>query len=168
MEQTRKTAGLRIHHRLNLNLGCAPPSRFRAVALALRARLTSASIGSLEVFAQVHSGVHRSNLLAVPVEHQRRSLEEIANPPLAGLAPPRMIDLWIYIGVETVLISSLYLPCIDRLFFGEIDVNYGFDPLESIFPRRNQAHRRTILVRQCFPIEASCEESEWVSSFVQP
>src|SRR5437016_6690177 len=60
-ELARKTAGLRIHQRLNF-------------------------IRPSEVFAQVHSRIHRRDLVGVSIEHQRGSLEEITDAPLAGLA----------------------------------------------------------------------------------
>lgn len=45
------------------------------------------ALNPLIVSLQVHSGIQRSDLLAVPVEHQSRTQEEITNPTLACLGP---------------------------------------------------------------------------------
>src|ERR1051325_27672 len=104
-ELIRKTAGLRIHQRLNLdiNLGCALRLRLRPTGLALALRAS-------EVFAEVHSRIHRGDLVGVSVEHQRGPLEEITDAPLAGLAPPRMIHIRIYVRVKAIYVARLQLP----------------------------------------------------------
>jgi len=45
------------------------------------------------MLAQVHPGVERRHLIAVTVEHQSRSPEELAQPPFLGLAPTGVIDV---------------------------------------------------------------------------
>src|SRR5947207_11431124 len=142
-ELARKTAGLRIHQRLNLDM-------------------------NLEVFAQVHSGIHRRDLVGVSVEHQRGSLEEITDAPFAGLAPPRMIHTRIYVRVKAIFGARLQLPGVHRLLVGEIDADDRFHSLESVLPGRYETNRRAILGWKRLAVKARREQSEWVCRFIQP
>src|SRR5580658_6994914 len=55
---------------------------------------------SSEILLQVHALVHIRHLIAVAVEHQRVPLKEFANTPLLGLAPARMVNIRIHVGVK--------------------------------------------------------------------
>src|SRR5436190_15565609 len=41
---------------------------------------------------QIHAGVHRRDLIAVTIEHQRFATQELTNAPFGCLAPARVID----------------------------------------------------------------------------
>src|SRR3990172_4840685 len=68
-----------------------------------------------EVPPEIHPGIETRHLLSVAVERQRRSLEQLPNPPLPLLAPARMIHRRIHVGVEPVLLGQHYLPGVARL-----------------------------------------------------
>src|SRR2546423_777799 len=73
------------------------------------ARTTTASRPTSVVLLEVHAGVHARDLSAVTVEHQRFSLEELADAALGRLAPPWMVDVRIHVRVEAVLVGGLIL-----------------------------------------------------------
>src|SRR6266436_823982 len=56
----------------------------------------------LMVFLQVHSVVHAGDLVAVTVEDDSGVREDFAEAALPGLAPTRMINIGIDVGVEAV------------------------------------------------------------------
>src|SRR5262245_13665509 len=140
--QARKTTGFRIHQRLNF------------------------AIRELVISAQVHPGVQLRNLVRVTVERQRRPLEELTDATLACLAPPGMVDIRIDVRVEAVLLSSLLLPGIDRLFVREANINDGFDSLETILPRNYKTKWCAVLIRQWFSIDTRSDDRERVRRFI--
>src|SRR5439155_14240432 len=56
----------------------------------------------LVILPEVQSSVEARDLIAVAVEHQRLAPEELADAPLGGLGPARMIDRRIHVRVEAV------------------------------------------------------------------
>src|SRR2546421_527874 len=60
-------------------------------------------LSSSKVLAQIHPSVEAGHLLRVAVEGQRWAAGEVANPSFGGLAPARMIDSRIHVGVEAIL-----------------------------------------------------------------
>src|SRR5918999_3322789 len=73
----------------------------------------------LIVFFQVHARVQTRHLLGITVEHQRLTLGEFADTPFAGLAPARVRDVRVDVGVEPVLVRSGPLPGADGLLLDE-------------------------------------------------
>ena len=62
----------------------------------------------LKIRRQVHAGVKARHLIAVAVERKRRpalceQAVAIANPPFGLLAPARVIDFRVYVGIEAIL-----------------------------------------------------------------
>src|SRR6267378_3881332 len=57
---------------------------------------------TLMVFLLIHSVVHAGDLIAVAVEHEGGAREDFAEAALLGLAPARMVDIGIDVGIETV------------------------------------------------------------------
>src|SRR5581483_7817764 len=68
-------------------------------------------------FFQIHAFVQACDLIAVAVEHQSFAPEKLADAPLGGLAPARVIDLGIDVGVKAVLLGLHGVPRGFRLAF---------------------------------------------------
>src|SRR5437667_6816102 len=100
------------------------------------------------VFLQVHPVVQARNFVAIAVEGQGLALEELAQAPLSRLAPARMVDGRIYVGVEAVLVGVGQAPGGWRLLFRELDLDDRLDALESVLPRHHQPDGRAILIGQ--------------------
>src|SRR5438270_11623402 len=54
---------------------------------------------ALIVLFEVHAGVEAGHLLFVAVEHQGGAAAQFAEPSLTGLAPTRMVDVRVDVGV---------------------------------------------------------------------
>src|SRR6185436_13133492 len=67
------------------------------------------------VLLQVHPRVQRGHLVAVAVERQGLALDELADAPLAGLTPARVIDVGVHVRVEAVLAGRGDVPRGGRL-----------------------------------------------------
>src|SRR5438034_10165832 len=72
------------------------------------------------VLAEIESGVQRSDLIAVAVEHDRPAAQELADAALGALAPSRMIDAGVDVRVEAVFVRRLLLPRVERLPLDEL------------------------------------------------
>src|SRR5689334_4862353 len=111
-------------------------------------RAVDAAAGMLVVGLEIEAGVEACHLLAVAVEHQRRSpLHEqsaLADAALGGLAPARVVDVWIDVGIKAVLARVLHVPGAGGLLLGEADAHDRLDALEAILPRHHQPHWRAI------------------------
>src|SRR3954465_10890064 len=99
---------------------------------------------------QVHAGIEAGNLVGVAVEGQggvAAGGEEatFADPPFARLAPARMVDCGIDVGIKSVLSGIACLPGVERLLVGQRDADDRLDALEALFPRNNEPDRRTVL-----------------------
>src|SRR5690606_27496176 len=81
--------------------------------------------------SQIHSCVQRSDLFCIAVERQRRTLEELADPALARLAPARVIDFRVHMGVEAVLARDRDVPRGCRLTLTEVDLHDRLAALEA-------------------------------------
>src|SRR5271157_6255414 len=92
-----------------------------------------------EILLQVHSAVQRRHLVAVAVEHQRGTLEELADAALLRLAPARMVHIRVHVRVEPVFVRCCLRPGRDRLLIHQPDLYDRFDSLKAVLPRRNQA-----------------------------
>src|SRR5689334_15157814 len=92
------------------------PSRSRARGISAATKITRLTRtifffnDASEILAKVHALVERRDLILVPVEHHRRPIPELAQPPLAGLAPSRVIDHRVHVRVEPVLVRRHHLP----------------------------------------------------------
>src|ERR1700751_5327633 len=87
-----------------------------------------------EVFPQIHPSVQAGNLIAIAIEHQSGTLEELAQATLLGLTPAGMVHVGIHVGVETVLLRRREPPGIFRLAASEADADNGLRALKAIFP----------------------------------
>src|SRR5512133_3528359 len=59
---------------------------------------------------QVHARVERCDLISVTVEHQGRAAQELADAAFLGLAPARMVNRRVHVGVEAVLVGRRVVP----------------------------------------------------------
>ena len=71
-----------------------------------------------------------------------------------------MVDRGIHIGVKAVLARSGDVPGIQGLLFGEADARNGLGTFETVFPRKDDAQRRSILVGKILAIHAEAKQSE--------
>src|SRR5690349_11543857 len=86
---------------------------------ATRPRRVMGSLPRISVvFLQVHSGIEGRHLVRVAVEGQRLATPELADPPLGGLAPARVVDGRVDVRVETVLLRRGLVPGRLRLLRG--------------------------------------------------
>ncbi len=117
-------------------------------------------------------GVEARHLLAVAVERQRRPAlgqqSALADAPFGRLAPARMIDLRVDVGIEAVLAGVLLLPGDRRLLVGEADAHDRLDALEAVLPRHHQPDRRAVLVGQRLAVEADGQDGERMHGLVEP
>src|SRR5215469_10728183 len=88
----------------------------------------------LEILFQVHSRIHRGDLIAISVEYQRLALKEFANPALCRLTPARMIHCRVHICVETVLARCSFYPGCNGLFLDKAYLRDRFNAFEAVFP----------------------------------
>src|SRR5439155_23491670 len=115
---------------------------------ALRATRPRYATRALVELLQVHTRVHRRDLIAVPVEHEGLPATHLGNAPLRRLAPARMVDLRVHVRVEAVLTRGGLVPGGLGLLRGQADLHQGLGALEAILPRYHHAERRAVLVRQ--------------------
>src|SRR5712691_11223576 len=119
------------------------------------------------VLLQIHSVVEAGDLIAVAVEHESGAREDFAEAALLGLAPARMIDIRIDVGVETIFRGRVAIPGRRRLLFLEADLCQGLDALIAVLPGNNHANRRAILRRKTFTVHADAKKSERVHGFIE-
>src|SRR6266404_4685482 len=119
----------------------------RAQGKEERQRLSQGGVStSLKILSQIHSGVRRRNLVGITIERQRLSFEELAETPLAGLAPSRMIHGGVDVCIEAVFIWRLLHPGRYRLFVDEANLRDRLDAFETVLPGSDQSYRRTVLI----------------------
>src|SRR4029077_2182611 len=75
-----------------------------------RAARKTSGLRTLIVLPQIHAAVQAGHLIPVAVEQHRLSHEELADTPLLSLAPARVIDGRIHVGVKAVFVRGLLLP----------------------------------------------------------
>src|SRR5215204_3488853 len=112
--ETSSTSAARPSSFSILATGSAP-SASRLARTTMEASGTSAPIkipgfnhgygcrGTSEVFLQVHARIQAGDLVGVAVEGQRGPPTEVADATLGGLAPARVVDGGVDVGVEAVL-----------------------------------------------------------------
>jgi hypothetical protein len=101
------------------------------------------------------------------LKHLRRAiLEEPGKANFFRLAPARMIDRRVDVGVEPVLRRHGELPRTDGLLLDHSDLHDRLDALEAVLPRHDEANRRAILIRQHFVVQAHGQNRERVHRFV--
>src|SRR5689334_12343948 len=90
----------------------------------MRLKLERAA-GILVVGLEVEPAIKARHLLSITVEHQGwPALHEqpaFADPPFRRLAPARVIDVGIDVGVKTIFAGVLQVPGARRLLVGEAD-----------------------------------------------
>src|SRR6185295_6755743 len=113
-------------------------------------RAVAAAAGMLVVGLEVEPGIEACHLLAVAVEHQRwpplHEQSALADTALGGLAPARMVDVGIDVGIKPILARVLQVPGAGRLLLGEADSDDRLDALKAVLPRHDQPDRRAILI----------------------
>src|SRR5690606_244974 len=117
--------------------------------------------------SQIHSCVQRSDLFCVAVERQRRTLEEFADPALARLAPARVIDFRVHIGVEAVLARDRDVPRRCRLTLTEVDLHDRLAALEAVLPRHSLPELGTVLLRQVASTLPGGEHCQRLPRFIE-
>src|SRR6185436_13219694 len=106
------------------------------------------------------------HLIAVTVEHQRFPLAEFADATLFRLAPARMIDRWIYIGVEPVFVRRRQFPGDFWLLGGKADAHDRLGALETVLPWNHHAHGCAVLVWQRPAVKSHRQQGQWMHRFV--
>src|ERR671911_352479 len=119
-----------------------------------------------EVFAQVHPGVKRGDLVGVPVEHQRLAFEQLTDTPLAGLTPAGMVNIGIYIGVESVLIWSGDVPGRLRRGLAKANLHDRLAAFEAVLPRHDETERRAVLVGQRLSVHSRHHQRKRVAGLI--
>src|SRR5688572_32978122 len=107
---------------------------------------------------QVHAAVEVRDRVGVPVEGQGGAARELPDAALAGLAPARMIDLGVHVGVKAVFFGAGAVPSGARLLLDEADFYDRFGAFEAVLPRYYQAQRRAVLPRQGRSVQAQDHE----------
>src|ERR1041385_3275696 len=115
-------------------------------------RTFPAAVSSV-IFLQVHAGVKACYLVAITIEHERWAFAEFANAAFGGLAPARMVFLRVHVGIKTVFVRGHLVPGGGWHEVNKADLHDRLDALESIFPRHDEAQRRTVNVGQNFVIK---------------
>src|SRR6059036_1803021 len=100
----------------------------------------------LEILSQIHSGIHRRNLIGVSVEGQCLSFEKFTKAPFGSLAPSRMVHGWVDVRVEPIFVWSLLHPRCYRLLVNETHLSDRLDTFEAVLPWHNQPNRRAVLI----------------------
>src|SRR5215471_9080144 len=89
----------------------------------------SVGAGMLVVGLEIEPGVEARHL-SVTIEHERRpAFDEQSTLPdaaLGGLAPARVVDVWVDVGIKAVLSCVLHVPSARRLLFGKADPDDRF------------------------------------------
>src|SRR5262245_7777737 len=75
------------------------------------------------VLFQIHSLVQARDLLAVAVEHESLAAEEFADAPLGRLAPSRVINFRVDVGVKAVLLGLHRVPSGRRLLLHKAELD---------------------------------------------
>src|SRR5690606_2606504 len=86
----------------------------------------SFSMGTLIVFSKIQAGVQGCDLLAIAVERQgfhARGEEAVADAAFRGLAPARMRDVRVDVGVKTVFVGRDLGPAGDGHVFDQPDLD---------------------------------------------
>src|SRR5439155_8293139 len=104
--------------------------------------------------SQVYPSVHVRDFVRVSVEHERAATAELADPALARLRPPRMVDLGIDVRVEAILVRRGDIPRRRRFALHKCDLHDRLDPLEAVLPRCHQTNRRAVLIGEWFAVQS--------------
>src|SRR5574341_2281356 len=97
----------------------------------IRARLDT----WLVILPQVHPSVQRCDLVGVSVEHQRLPPPKLPDAPLGRLAPPRMVNCRVHVGVEAVFSWRRFLPRGVGLLTHKPDPHDRLCALKPVLPR---------------------------------
>src|SRR5262245_47364378 len=103
------------------------------------------------------------DLLFVAVEHERRLLagkEPGANNSLAFLAPARMIDIRVHVGVKAVFVRCELIPKRFWLLSHKLYFRQRLRAFESVLPRNNEAERCTVLVTERLAVKTDCDKRQ--------
>src|SRR5262249_19285460 len=96
-----------------------------------------------------------------------RAFEEFTQTALFRLAPTRMIDVRVHVGIEPVLVGRSQVPGCWWLLLDKRDLHDGFNALESELPRHHEANRRSVLVLQRLAVHPDAENHQRVHRLVQ-
>src|ERR1019366_3953615 len=80
-----------------------PSQKIGATLATNTSTLVQRCFNMLVILLEIHPVIQAGHLVAIAVEHQGGPLAEFAQPPLAPLAPPRMVYVRVHIGVKPVL-----------------------------------------------------------------
>src|SRR6516225_5954905 len=102
------------------------------------------------------------NPLAVAVIEQRWNSVLAAHHPLFLLAPARVGDIWLDVGLEAVLMRCQGVPEGRRFCLRQLDLDDGLRALEAVLPRGHQPQGRAVLLIQWMSIGSRGDQSEFV------
>ena len=66
----------------------------------------------------------------------------------------------VYVRIESIFIGRRRVPGIRRLLFGQADADDRLDAFEAVLPRHDETDGSSILIGQCFAINAHCQNCE--------
>ena len=121
---------------------------------------------SVELF-QVHTIVERCDFISVTVEHKSFVHENFTEAALGSLAPARVIDVRIHVGVETVFVWSLAIPRGGRFRRLQTDFHDGLDAFVAVLPGNDHAHRGAVLIGKSFAVHTDAKQREGMQGFVE-
>src|SRR5206468_1196895 len=126
--------------------GARPTPQIAALS-AMRARRDTDALVELP---EIHAGVEVRDLVGVAVEGERGTAPELADPPLGGLAPARVVDRGVDVRVETVLLRRGLVPR-GRLDPPEQRGEWHADPRNDHRPPLDAAERVDTLLERGEP-----------------
>ena len=123
-----------------------------------------------EVFGQIHARVQLADLRFVTVEHLGFDFfgkqAALADAPLGGLAPARVVYRGVHIGIKTVFMGGGFVPRGEWLFFGETNLHDALAALKTVFPRHGDTLGCAVLVWQYLAIHAKGQEGQGMHGFI--
>src|SRR5215475_6263708 len=123
---------------------------------------------SLEILSEIHSGIHRCNLIGISVEGQCLSFEKLPETPFGSLAPSRMVHSRVDVRVEPIFIWRYLHPGCSRLFFDETNPSDRLDPFEAVLPWNDQPNRRAVWIwKRLFAVESNGQNRQRIHRLVQ-
>ena len=78
-----------------------------------------------------------SDLFGIAIEQLRfstRGVKGAAKGPLCRLTPARVGNLWINIGIKTIVFGRHLIPRRQRERVGDFNLNDGLDAFEAVLP----------------------------------
>src|SRR5437879_269974 len=96
-------------------------------------RIYPAAVSSV-IFLQIDAVLQAFYLVGIAIVYMCWAFAKFADTALIGLAPARMVLLWVHVGIEPVFTRRHAVPGGGRHGIGKADFHDRFDSFKSIFP----------------------------------